>query len=317
MKKLYPAIEPHRSQQLTCDSVHKVYVEECGNPSGIPVIFVHGGPASGCKPDHRRFFNPKIYRVILFDQRGCGRSIPSGAIDRNTTDDLLTDMEHIREWAGVSKWLVYGGSWGATLGLLYAQKHSNRVLGMVLRGTFLARRRDLQWVIEEGANRIYPEQWDELISPLSASERKDIISAIDKRLWGSDELGQYRIAKLWDSWNAQLALGSGFDANTADEHVSSGLVNQVRIELHYAKHDYFIEDNHILNQCHRLSATIPIALIHGRYDLVCPVESAYLLFQALPSASLRVLPNSGHIAHGEEMIDALVNATDQMAEHLE
>ena len=315
MKTLYPAIEPYADYHLPMDDLHHVYVEECGNRAGLPVIFLHGGPASGCKPHHRCFFDPQQYRIVLFDQRGAGRSMPDGELKNNTTQDLIADMERIRHHLGIERWLLFGGSWGAALALLYAQRYPQRITGLIVRGAFLARRADLEWFTDRGVNRIYPEQWQRLIRSVPEAERGDPIAAITKRVHGSDELAQRRVAREWESWSGQVALGHAFSPADAEEHASAALLDQVRIEMHYASHHYFIAENQILDQCSRLP-DVPTVIIHGRNDLVCPVESGWSLSRRLPHAAFHVLPRSGHVAHGEEMIDALVTATDIMADRL-
>ena len=310
MKSLFPPVEPYANHLFQFDSIHKVYVEECGNRLGFPVIFLHGGPASGCRPEHRRFFDPKKYRVILFDQRGAGRSTPKGEIIANTTQELLRDMERIREKLAIDRWLVFGGSWGATLALLYAQTHLERVCGLIIRGVFLARQRDLEWYLSKGLNRIYPEQWHRLTHSVPKDERNDLIAAFQRRLKGSDELAQRRVAREWEAWGRQVSMGTLFSASES-EVSASDLVAQVKVEIHFAVNSYFLSENQIVEGCTKIRG-IPIMLLHGRYDLVCPVESAYTLHQALPASILQILPNSGHIARGEEMIDALVRATNAM-----
>lgn len=310
MKSLFPPLEPYSSFHLEVDPVHRVYVEECGNRLGLPVVFLHGGPASGCKPDHRRFFDPRKYRIILFDQRASGRSVPKGETGLNTTQHLIQDMERIREKLGIERWVVFGGSWGAALALLYAESHLERVAGMILRGTFLARRIDIEWYLVNGLNRIYPEQWHRLIHCVPEEERGDLIAAFRRRLNGKDELAQRRVAREWEAWGRQVSLGSQFTSSES-EVCASDLVAQVNVEIHYAANAYFIAENQIIEGCGRIR-NIPVNLIHGRYDLVCPVEAAFSLHQALPGSILQILPNSGHVAQGEEMIDALVRATHAM-----
>lgn len=315
MKTLYPAIEPYAVHHFKRDH-HKIHVEECGNPQGLPVIYLHGGPGSGCKPHHRGFFDPEKYRAILVDQRGAGRSTPHGDLRHNSTADLIRDLEYIRQHLKVERWLLFGGSWGATLALLYAQKHPAKVSGLVLRGSFLARRRDLDWFAGvDGVRRIYPEGWTQFIESLPEAERGDPITAMHQRLVGSDELARRRAARAWSLWGGQVVLGDEFDPSALQEHVSAEVLNQARIELHYAVNRYFIEENAILDGCAKL-AKIPAIIIHGRRDLVCPAESAYLLHRHLPHAELRILPKAGHIAGGEDMIDALVQAADDMARRL-
>ncbi|MBS1213201.1 MAG: pip [Proteobacteria bacterium] len=316
MKELYPHLEPYAVRTLDVDGGHRLYVEECGSPHGLPVVYLHGGPGSGCKAFHRRFFDPSRYRIVLLDQRGSGRSLPAGGLENNTTHHLVQDLEQIRERLDISRWVVFGGSWGSTLGLLYAQTYPERVSGMVLRGSFLARQRDVDWFLGDGVRRIYPERWAEFMSVMPASEPDDLIATLHGLLLGSDELAQRRAAKAWTLWSEQIAQGEPFDAAEFDKHPPAAMLQKARIELHYAVNRYFLEENRILRHCDRLPAA-PIVLIHGRRDLVCPLESAYLLHQALPAAELRVLPRSGHLPVGEEMIDALVSATDEMADRLE
>ncbi len=312
MKTLYPEIEPYAVHAVEVDDVHSIYVEECGNPAGIPVVFLHGGPASGCKLHHRRFFNPEVYRIILFDQRGCGRSKPHGELENNTTQALIMDIESLRIKFGIDKWLLFGGSWGATLSLLYAQAFPNRVSAMILRGIFLARRRDFEWFLLDGANRIYPEQWSRLVNTIPVLDRQDLLSALNRCLWGEDELAQLRIAKEWDAWGGQVALGSGYNSSETAGHVSPEILRQVRVEMHFAKHQYFIEENQIMASAQQIPH-VPTIILHGRNDLVCPLESGYEVHQKLSESEFVVLPDSGHVAHGDEMVDALVDATDRIA----
>jgi len=315
MTELYPPIEPFAVHLLDVGGGHHVYVEECGNPQGIPVIFLHGGPGGGCKIYQRSFFHPQKYRAILFDQRGCGRSKPHGLLEENSTQHLLADMELIRQRLGVDKWLLFGGSWGATLALLYAQTHPNRVSGMALRGSFLARQMDLDWYLKDGANRIYPECWAELLDALHGEDQGDLIGSIHGILHGEDELAQRRVARAWSVWGGQVALGDEYTPSDPEGHVPANMLQQARIELHYGLHRYFIEENRVLRDC-PLIPKMPIILVHGRRDLVCPVESAYTLSKALPFAELRILPTAGHIASGAEMSAALVEAADDMAGRL-
>jgi len=313
MHRLYPEISPFHTFLLDTDSIHQVYVEQSGNPAGIPAVFLHGGPCSGCKPDHRRFFNPERYHIILFDQRGCGRSLPFGELQNNTTQDLLTDLERIRQQLGFRQWLLFGGSWGGTLALLYAQQYPDRVLGMILRGIFLARQADMEWFLGNGVNHIYPQQWFELKNSLPMSQNHDIARSLYAAVFGEDEALAKLVAKQWQRWGGLVALGNAFCPD--DKPVSAQDLQQVKMELHYAKNDYFIEENQILANCETLQ-DIPAVIIHGQNDLTCPLESGWLLHQALPESGFMVLPNAGHIAGGEEMIAALVSATDLMAELL-
>ncbi len=315
MKTFYLEISPYHTFFLETGTQHAVYVEQSGNPDGIPVIFLHGGPCSGTKPDHRRFFNPDVYRIILFDQRGCGLSLPFGELENNTTQDLVDDMELIRLHLGVEQWLLFGGSWGAALALLYAQQQPDKVMGMIIRAVFLARQQDLDWFAKSGVNLIYPEQWQRLLESIPEHSRDELMVGLCAALWGDDEVAKRRVAKEWMAWGGQVALGNDYMPNGHNEHVTEKMVKQVGMELHYAKHHYFVTKNQILENCAVLG-NIPTIIIHGRQDLVCPIEASMKLHQALPEAEYIILPNAGHIAQGAEMIDALVSATDKFIDKL-
>ncbi len=313
MKTLYPQIEPFRHFFLQTDTQHTVYVEQSGNLEGIPVIFLHGGPCSGTRPQHRQFFNPEKYHIILMDQRGCGQSLPFGEIEHNTTQDLIADMESIRQQLGIEQWLLFSGSWGSTLALLYAQQHTEHVSGIIVRGVFLARQRDLDWFIKEGAGRIFPEKWNQLKNSLPDPSSPDLVTSLYDAVFGVDEVTQRRAAKAWTEWGGQVALMQDYQQDDGNSHVNERMLQQVQMEMHYAQNKYFISENQVLNNCSRLF-DIPVIIIHGRNDLVCPLEAGLSLSQALPHAEYRVLENAGHIASGDEMIDALVDASDRMVE---
>ena len=310
MKILYPDISPFHTFFLETDSDHRVYVEQSGNPAGIPAIFLHGGPCSGTKPDHRRFFDPARYHIILMDQRGCGLSQPFGELQGNTTQGLLGDMERIRMQLRIEQWLLFGGSWGGTVALLYAQRHPKRVLAMILRGVFLARQADMVWFLENGANKIYPERWQNMLDNLPDLPGATVLERLGEAVFGVDQDAAKRAVQQWQAWSGQVALGNEYLESM--ESVSEQMLKQVKMELSYAIHDYFIAENQILDNCAALQS-IPIVIIHGQNDLTCPLEAGWRLHQALPQAQYVVLPNAGHIARGEEMIDALVSATDEMA----
>lgn len=310
MKTLYPEISPFHTFFLETDSVHRVYVEQSGNPVGIPVIFLHGGPCSGTKPDHRRFFNPERYHIILMDQRGCGQSLPFGELEANTTQDLLADMEAIRLRLRIDAWLLFGGSWGGTLALLYVQHYPERVLAMILRGVFLARQTDMDWFLRDGVNRIYPQCYQALMQGVRASAQEQVLPKLCEAVFGADEALALEAARQWQNWGGQVALGNEFQQDA--QPLPETALKQVQMELHYAKNAYFIAENQILQQCHGLRH-IPTIIIHGQNDLTCPLEAGWRLSQALPQAKFIVLPNAGHVAKGEEMVDALVSAGDEMA----
>ena len=313
MKQLYPEITPFHTFFLEADAVHRVYVEQSGNPAGIPVIFLHGGPCSGTKPDHRRFFDPEHYHIILLDQRGCGLSLPFGELQGNDTQGLLTDMELIRVQLRIEQWLLFGGSWGATLALLYAQQYPEQVMGMVLRGVFLARRTDMEWFLQNGVNRIYPQCWQDLLSSVNAQQDEDVLQKLCDAVFGDDPVAAEMAARHWQLWGGQVALGADFVPSY--EAVDTTAVKQVQMELHYAWNHYFLAEEQILQHCAVLK-NIPTIIIHGQNDLTCPLEAGWRLSKALPQAKYVVLPNAGHVAKGGEMIDALVSATDEMIEKL-
>ncbi|MEY2700743.1 MAG: prolyl aminopeptidase [Pseudomonadota bacterium] len=313
MSQLYPPIDPYLIHHLDTGDGHCLYVEESGHPDGIPVLFLHGGPGSGTKPYHRSFYHPERYRILLLDQRGAGLSEPSGCLEANDTAHLLSDMEMLRQRLGIGSWLLSGGSWGATLALLYAQRHPEYVRGLILRGSFLARQRDIDWFMgPDGVRRIYPEDWCTMLEGVDdpALEGERLLEALYQRLMGSDELASRRALRAWLTWGGRVTLGPQFDAAQAQASEAAALA-QIRIELHYAMHRYFIEENQILDHCHRLQG-IPVTLIHGRQDMVCPMESAWLLHQALPGSRLVDVPEGGHVASHPAMMAALVDAADDM-----
>ena len=315
MKSLYPEIPPIFSETLAVDGIHRIYIEETGNKNGIPVIFLHGGPGSGCNENHRRYFNPDYYRIIIFDQRGCNRSSPAGETRNNSTDDLLKDIESIRLRLGIDKWLVFGGSWGATLGLLYAQRHPDRVLALVLRGTFLARQCDLDWFIKDGLNRIFPDAWSDFISIVPGEERANLIETFYSRMQGPDEEEKKRYARAWSAWAGKtvaylLTEGGNFEPGNIEK-----IIHEVSIETHYARHRYFIEENQILSNAHKLPA-VPVRIIHGRRDLTCVLEASWELHSHIKDSELIIVREGGHLAGEPVMTDALVTATDHMAELL-
>ena len=312
MKPLYPEISPYNTFFLKTDSTHEVYVEESGTPEGIPVIFLHGGPCSGTKPHHRCFFNPEKYRIILMDQRGSGLSTPYGELKNNTTQDLINDIDALRLKLNVDKWLLFGGSWGATLTLLYAQQYPEFVSAMIIRGVFLAQQNDMDWFTKIGVTNIYPEAWQDLVKVLPAKGDDSILDKLCAAIECEDELTQRRAARGWMNWSGQVALGDAYQETGGIEHVTEKMLKQVKMELHYARHHYFIKEGQILERCEMLK-NIPTIIIHGRYDLMCPIAGAQSLHEKLPNAQYIILPHSGHLASGEEMIDALVGATNNMA----
>lgn len=311
MQSLFPEIEEFASHQLETGDGHTIYMEQAGNPEGIPAIFLHGGPGSGCNPNHRRYFNPDKYHIIIFDQRGCNRSTPQGCIKNNTTPDLIQDIENIREYLKIDQWLVFGGSWGATLGLLYAEAHPQHVTGMILRGTFLARQSDLDWFAKAGASRVFPDHWEQFIREIPLDERHDLVAAYHQRLTDKDDVIKKKFARSWSDWATRLVTWNLTEQKNETEDIRT-TVNQVSIETHYAYHRYFIKENQILDDISKIP-NVPITLIHGRKDLTCTLESSWSLHHALPQSEMIIVPDAGHLAGEPAMVDALVNATERMA----
>lgn len=312
LKTLYPATEPYDSGHIRVSDVHQLYYEQCGNPNGKPALFLHGGPGAGLVPDYRRFFDPQAYRVILFEQRGAGRSTPHASLVDNTTWDLVQDIETIREHFGIEQWLVFGGSWGSTLSLAYAETHPERVRGLVLRGIFLCRPKEIRWFYEDGlgASAIFPDNWEQYLRIIPEDERHDMINAYYRRLTSDDESVRLEAAKAWAIWEAS-ALKLLPDKNLIDEFAEPDKALAVaRIECHYFVNNCFFEtDNYLLDHVDRIRH-IPGVIVHGRYDVVCPAMSAWDLHRAWPEAELKIIPDAGHAATETGIVDALVRATD-------
>lgn len=315
MRNLYPDITPYKTHQIKVDAPHILYVEESGNPEGIPVLFVHGGPGAGCESYHRRFFDPNVYRIILFDQRGAGRSTPHAELEGNTTQALVADIEVIRESLDISRWVLFGGSWGSTLSLVYAQTHVDRVMGLIVRGIFLCREKEINWFYQKGADRVFPDYWQDFIAPITEDERDNLLKAYYNRLTGENEIAQMQAAKAWSIWEgrtATLKTNKNVIDHFGNAHTALSLA---RIESHYFMHDSFLEENQILNNANKLQ-NIPGVIVQGRYDLICPMESAWELHQAWPSATLKIIADAGHSATEPGTVDALINSTDAMAKTL-
>lgn len=315
MPKLFPEIRPNKHFHLKTDAPHRIYVEECGNETGLPVVFLHGGPGGGCEPVHRRFFDPEIYRIVLLDQRGCGRSRPHAELEGNDTQSLVADLERVREELGIDQWVVFGGSWGSTLALVYAESHPNRVLALILRGIFLGRRQDVQWFYQSGANRVFPDYWTDFQSTIPESEHADMVAAYYHRLTGNDEIARMAAAKAWAAWEGRCATlypNKSAQSFFGDPHVALALA---RIESHFFIHDVFLQPNQVLRDSYRLR-NIPGVIVHGRYDMVCPVENALSLHRVWSGAELVVVPGAGHAASEPGIQDALLKATSDTARHL-
>ncbi|MHB8742743.1 MAG: prolyl aminopeptidase [Sulfuricaulis sp.] len=315
MHKLFADIKPYATHRLPVDAPHVLYVEECGNIKGLPVLFVHGGPGAGCEEYHRRFFDPNIYRIILFDQRGAGRSTPHASLDDNTTWHLVADMEKIREYLGIDRWVLFGGSWGSTLALVYAETHPQRALGLILRGIFLCRPWEIRWFYQEGANRVFPDHWQDFIGLIPEAERHDLLQAHYRRLTGADEIARLASAKAWSLWEGRTATLLPNRRVVDYFGASRTALALARIEAHYFVHDTFLEPDHILRHVPRLM-DIPGTIVQGRYDIVCPIQSAWELARAWPGATFEIVPDAGHSATEPGIVNALVLATIKMAAQL-
>ena len=313
MRTLYPEIQPYDTGTLEVDERHTLYYEQCGNPDGKPVVLLHGGPGGGCSAKMRRFHDPAKYRIILFDQRGSGRSTPHADLVNNTTWHLVEDIEKLRVRLDIDRWQVFGGSWGSTLALAYAQKHPKRVTELVLRGIFMLRRWELEWFYQEGASRLFPEPWDQYLAAIPVAERHDLISAFHRRLTSEDADTRLAAARAWSVWEGATSfLHVDEDFTTSHEDPTFALAF-ARIENHYFVNGGFLEvDDQLLRDVEAI-ADIPGVIVHGRYDVVCPVQNAWDLHKAWPKAKLEISPASGHSAFEAENVDALVRATDGFA----
>ena len=316
MRQLYPEIQPYAQHDLRVDSRHTLYVEECGNPGGIPAVFLHGGPGAGCEPYHRRFFDPQRYRVVLFDQRGAGRSTPHADLTDNTTWDLVADIEQVRVHLGIDRWLVCGGSWGSTLGLAYAQTHPERVSALVLRGVFLCRPQEIHWFYQQGASRIFPDCWEDFLAPIALADRSELLRAYHRALTGDNEVARLAAAKAWSIWEGRTATllpNPTVVEHFGDAHLALSLA---RIECHYFMNDAFLAPDQLLRDAGRL-ADIPGAIVHGRYDVICPLENAWQLHAAWPYSQLKIVDAAGHSAAEPGILAVLVETLDKLAVRLD
>ena len=313
MSKLYPEIIPYDTFTLKVSDIHEIFVEQSGNPNGKPVIFLHGGPGGGIEPVYRQYFNPDKWRIIILDQRGCGQSTPHAELQENTTWDLVSDIEKIREKLEIDAWTVFGGSWGSTLSLSYSITHPDRCNALILRGIFLLRKKEIQWFYQEGCSFIYPDAWDKYLYPIPEDEREDLVSAYYKRLTSDDQNTRIEAAKAWSIWEAstskliqtEKSLHS-FD----DERVAEAFA---RIECHYFTNNGFFEtDNWLIENAHKIK-DIPTDIVQGRYDVVCPMISAWELYQELPNAGLHIIPDSGHSMTEDGIRSKLIEITDRYA----
>jgi proline iminopeptidase len=307
----YPTIEPFDTGRLAVSPLHTLYYEQCGNPRGKPVVFVHGGPGAGCNAGSRRFFDPDHYRIVLFDQRGSGRSTPHAELTDNTTWDLVADMERLREHLRIERWQVFGGSWGSTLALAYAQTHPQRVSELVLRGIFLLRRWEIEWFYQKGCDAIYPDAWEAYRDHIPPGERDDFVGAYYRRLTSPDAAVRQAAAKVWSTWEgatSYLRQNPDYIASTGADEFALAFA---RIECHYFVNGGFFEhDDQLLRNAHKLK-DIPAVIVQGRYDVVCPMRSAWDLHRAWPEADLRIVPDAGHSAFEAGNTHELIEATDR------
>jgi proline iminopeptidase len=313
LRALYPPIEPYDSDRLAVSDLHTLYYEQCGNPAGKPVVFLHGGPGAGCGPDHRRYFDPARYRIVLFDQRGAGRSTPFAELRQNTTWDLVADIERLRLHLGIEHWQVFGGSWGSTLALAYAQSHPDRVSELVLRGVYLLRRFELEWMYQHGLSMIWPEFWQDYIAPIPPSQRADMISAYHRQLTSDDRALRMQAARAWATWEGRtsfLRVDENFVASFGSDETAEAVA---RIECHYfINGGFFDHDDQLLRHADRL-AGIPLVMVHGRYDLLCPPTNAWELQRAVPGSELIFVADAGHSAAEPGIRSALIETTDRFA----
>jgi proline iminopeptidase len=309
---MYPPIEPYEHGFLDTGDGHRVYWELCGNPKGKPAVFLHGGPGGGCSPEHRRLFDPARYCIMLFDQRGCGRSTPHASLENNTTWNLVADMEKLRQMMGVEQWLVFGGSWGSSLALAYAETHPARVSALIVRGIFTLRRAELLWYYQEGASWLFPDLWEEYLAPIPLAERSDMMAAYRRRLTGDNEAVKLAAARAWSLWEARtitLLPSRELEDHHGDDSYALAFA---RIENHYFVNEGFLEEGQLLRDAHRL-ADIPGVIVQGRYDVATPARTAWDLSKAWPNASLQIIPDAGHAFNETGILRALLAATDRFA----
>ncbi|MBL8548902.1 MAG: prolyl aminopeptidase [Hyphomonadaceae bacterium] len=314
-RDLFPTIEPYSSEMLPVSSRHTIHIEQCGNPRGRPVIALHGGPGGGSSPEMRRFFDPQRYRIVLMDQRGCGRSTPHADIEENTTWDLVADIERVRARLGIERWLVFGGSWGSTLSLAYAATHPERCVGLLLRGIFLLLQSEIRWFYQQGASEIFPDAFERFTAPIPDIERGDLVAAYHKRLMSSDRDTRIRAARAWARWEGEtisIVGPSGLPSRFNDDRFVEAFA---RIECHYFHNKgFFAKDGWLLEQAQRLRRRMPARFVHGRYDMCTPMSSAWALKRAWPEADLEIVPDAGHSSLEPGIVDGLVRGAEALYE---
>ena len=310
----YPITEPFNKGHLQVSELHHIYYEEVGNPEGVPVVFLHGGPGGGISPSHRQYFDPSFYRVVLFDQRGCGQSRPFAELEGNTTWDLVEDIEKLREHLKIDRWIVFGGSWGSTLSLVYAQTHSDKVRALALRGIFMCRKKEIKWFYQEGASKLFPEAFQKYLTPIPEAERGDLVKAYYKRLTSPDSAIRTEAARAWSVWEASTSRLSP-DLEMVEEHDEDEFALAfARIECHFFINNIWMpSDDHILKNVDKIRH-IPCEIVHGRYDVVCPIENAFELHQAWPESKFHVSEQSGHSSKEPQTMKTLVEMMERFKE---
>ena len=311
--ELFPNIEPFNTFHLPVSDLHTIYVEESGNKNGKPVIFLHGGPGGGVDPKYRRYFNPDKWRIIMFDQRGCGKSTPFAELKENTTWDLVDDIEKIRNHLSIEDWVVFGGSWGSTLSLAYSQTYPNSCKGLILRGIFLVRKKEIDWFYQEGANNIFPDRWESFSAPIPVEKRDNLMQAYYEILTGNNHSKKIEAAKAWSTWEGstvRLMQDENFISDFSDEKFAEAFA---RIECHYFMNNcWFNSNNHLIENVDKIRH-IPGVIIHGRYDIICPVVQAWDLHQAWPEADLHIIPDAGHSIFEEGIKDKILEYTEKFS----
>ena len=311
--ELFPNIEPFNTFSLPVSDLHTIYVEESGNKNGKPVIFLHGGPGGGVDPKYRRYFDPEKWRIIMFDQRGCGKSTPFAELKENTTWDLVSDIEKIRNHLSIDKWVVFGGSWGSTLSLAYSQTYPDSCKGLILRGIFLVRKKELDWFYQEGASNIFPDRWESFLEPIPVEKRDNLMQAYYEILTGEDHSKKIEAAKAWSTWEGstvRLLQDENFISDFSDDKFAEAFA---RIECHYFMNNcWFDSDNHLIENMHKIRH-IPGVIIHGRYDIVCPVIQAWDLHKAWPESDLHIIPDAGHSIFEEGIKNKILEYTDRFS----
>jgi proline iminopeptidase len=311
LRELYPALAPYHADTLQVSNLHQIYFEQAGNPQGQPVVFLHGGPGGGINSIYRQYFDPHQWRIILFDQRGCGLSTPHAELRENTTWELVSDIEKLRTHLGIDQWVVFGGSWGSTLSLAYSQTHPKACKGLILRGIFLLRQQELRWFYQEGASYIFPDAWEAYLQPIPVAERHDLIAAYHKRLTSDDRTVRAEAARAWSIWEgstSKLLPDPDLQQRFGEDQFADAFA---RIECHYFVNRGFLEtEDQLLRNCDRIRH-LPTVIVQGRYDVVCPMASAWELHQALPEAEFVIVPDAGHSMTEPGIRSALIQATDR------